>query len=170
MKKISILLLPALVCAFFAASCSREEPALTAPVVVVVGDVVINEVFSRGVPGDLDWMEIYNPNSVPVDISGYKVYDTGGQSGAKPKKEFPAGTIVPAKGFAAITCDTTDASGFGISSGGEDLWLENAKGAVIDMVSMIAIPVATNSYGRNPDGGATWQILTTTTRAKANKP
>ncbi len=132
--------------------------------------VVVNEVFSRGVPGDLDWMEVYNPNSIPVDISGYKVYDGGGQTGAKPKKEFPAGTVLAPKGFAAITCDTTDASGFGISSSGEDLWLENATGNVIDKVTMIAIPVATNSYGRNPDGSATWQILTTTTRGLPNKP
>ncbi len=132
--------------------------------------VVLNEIFSRGVPGDLDWMEVYNPNTVPIDISGYKVYDIGGQGGTKPKKEFPAGTILPAKGFAAITTDTTDASGFGISSGGEDLWLENASGNVIDKISLIAVPIATNSYGRYPDGSATWQILATTTRGLPNKP
>ena len=132
--------------------------------------MVLNEIFSRGVPGDLDWMEVYNPNTVPIDISGYKVYDIGGQGGTKPKKEFPAGTILPAKGFAAITTDTTDASGFGISSGGEDLWLENASGNVIDKISLIAVPIATNSYGRYPDGSATWQILATTTRGLPNKP
>jgi predicted extracellular nuclease len=132
--------------------------------------IVMNEIFSRGVAPDLDFIEMYNPNTTSVDISGYKIYDIGGQSGTKPKKAFPSGTIIPAKGFFAIITDTTDASGFGLSSGGESVWLENANGNIIDNVAFPAMPVATTSYCRIPDGSATWQISNTITKGLSNLP
>ena len=61
--------------------------------------VVINEAYSRGVAGDLDWIEVYNTSSAPVDISGYKIYDSGGQSGSKKKKDFTASNINTTKRF-----------------------------------------------------------------------
>lgn len=50
--------------------------------------VLINELFSRGIESELDWIEIYNSSVSPVDISGYKIYDGGGNAGTKPKKNF----------------------------------------------------------------------------------
>ncbi len=136
--------------------------------------IVMNEIFSRGVPGDLDWIEIYNPNATSIDVGGYKIYDVGGQSGVKPKKEIPSGISIPGKGFYVITVDTADAngtaSGFGLSSTGEVVWLENANGNIIDNITFPAMPVTTTSYGRNPDGSTTLQILTTVTKGAANKP
>jgi predicted extracellular nuclease len=130
--------------------------------------IVMNEIFTRGVAPDLDWIELYNPNNLPVNIGGYKIYDAGGQTGVKPKKEIPAGTILPANGFFVITVDTSDASGFGLSSAGEAAWLENANGNLIDNVTFPAMPVATTSYGRNPNGSSTWAILNTITKGTSN--
>ncbi|MEO8231203.1 MAG: T9SS type A sorting domain-containing protein, partial [Ignavibacteriota bacterium] len=110
----------------------------------------------------------YNPSSDSVDITGYKIYDSGGQSGSKPKKLFPAGSVIPANGFLAITVDDTVASGFGLSSGGEKVWFENAGGMVIDSVDLVAITDTAASYGRYPDGSANWQILIPRTRGAAN--
>ena len=83
---------------------------------------LMNELFSRGTAVELDWIEIYNASSNPFDISGYKIYDIGGQSGSKPKKVFPAGSIIPANGFLVIIVDDTSESGFGLSSNGERVW------------------------------------------------
>jgi predicted extracellular nuclease len=130
--------------------------------------VVMNEIFSRGVAPDLDWIELYNPNNIAVNVGGYKIYDAGGQTGVKVKKEIPAGTVIPANGFFVITVDTTDASGFGLSSAGETAWLENATGNIIDNVAFPAMPVATTSYGRNPNGSSTWAILNTITKGSSN--
>ena len=131
---------------------------------------VMNEIYSRGVAGNLDWIEIYNPSESPIDISGYKIYDIGGSSGSKTKKLFPTGTIMPAKGFYVIITDTIDfpgdLSGFGLSSGGEAVWLENASGTVIDTVVFLAM-TTTQTYGRHPDGGI-WQILNNITRGSSN--
>lgn len=50
--------------------------------------LVMNEIFSRGAAPDLDWIEIYNPAATQVDLTGYKIYDEGGNGGTKPKKNF----------------------------------------------------------------------------------
>lgn len=117
--------------------------------------VVMNEIYSRGVAGDLDWIELYNPQSVAVDVSGYKIYDSGAKAGTKSKKLFPAGTMIPAKGFVYIVVDTAtfvgDTSGFGLSSSGETVWLENAAGTLIDTVAIPALGTD-SSYARIPDG------------------
>ena len=132
----------------------------------------MNEVYSRGTPGNLDWVEIYNPSSLPINIGGYKIYDAGGQTGVKEKKVIPAGTIVPAKGFFVVVTDTNSsaavADGFGLSSAGEQIWLENVSGTLIDTITFLAMET-TQSYGRYPDGGPTWSVLSQFTRGTANK-
>jgi hypothetical protein len=153
-------------------SCSREEPVLAPVFVPVVLDIKMNEIYSRGVAGNLDWIELYNPSNVAVNISGYKIYDIGGQGGTKPKKEIPTGTMIPANGFYVVITDTnvsaTVLDGFGLSSAGEQVWLEKADGTMIDNIAFLAMDVS-QTYGRYPDGGSTWQLLGTITRGAANK-
>ncbi|MBP7461282.1 MAG: lamin tail domain-containing protein [Candidatus Delongbacteria bacterium] len=136
--------------------------------VVVADSVKMNEIFSQGTATDPDWIELYNPGTADADISGYKIYDSGGQSGSKSKKSIPAGTVIPAKGFYVIVTDTDDESGFGLSKGGEAVWLENAVGTVIDTV-VFGSTTTTQSYGRIPDGGV-WQVIDVITRGSANSP
>ncbi len=137
---------------------------------MIVITPVINELFSRGTAAEPDWIEIYNPASSSIDITGYKIYDNGGNSGSKPKKEFPAGSVIPANGFLVIITDDADPSGFGLSSSGEWVWFENAAGTVIDSVNMAAITDPEASYGRLPDGSDNWQILIPRTRGYSNVP
>jgi hypothetical protein len=135
------------------------------------GDITMNEIYTRGVVGNLDWIEVYNSTATQIDISGYKIYDVGGQTGPKPKKLFPAGTILPAKGFYVIVTDTatsaTIADGFGLSSTGETVWLENVTGTIIDSVAIPALGNDT-SYARKPDGSMTWLKSTPPTRGLTN--
>ncbi|MCX6134417.1 MAG: lamin tail domain-containing protein [Ignavibacteriales bacterium] len=150
-------------------SCSRPEPVV-APIVVEPTVIKINEIYSRGVTTDPDWIEIYNASSFPVTLAGYKIYDTGGQTGSKPKMSIPAGVTIPAKGYYVIVTDivtTIDPSGFGLSSAGEEVWLEDASGKVIDDVVFPAMDV-TQTYSRVPDGG-TWVLTSSMTKGTANK-
>ena len=39
--------------------------------------IKMNEIFARGVSGNLDWIEIYNSSSTPINIGSYKIYDSG---------------------------------------------------------------------------------------------
>ena len=134
--------------------------------------IKMNEIYSRGVAGNLDWIELYNTSSTPVNISGYRIYDIGGQGGTKTKKPFPAGTIIPAKGFYVVITDTAsfagDLSGFGLSSSGEKVWLEDTTtSTLIDTITFGATSTAAQSYGRGPDGGK-WAVLNTITRGASN--
>jgi hypothetical protein len=132
-----------------------------------VNYILMNEIYSRGITGNLDWIEVYNTSADDIDISGYKIYDSGGNAGTKPKKEFPAGTVVPGNGFYVIVVDDDDPSGFGLSSGGEEVWLENASEEIVDNVTFPALAI-TQSYGRFADGTDNWQVLDFVTRGTAN--
>ena len=162
-----------IVLAFFAlvfSACSRSEPpvAVVTPPVIVPGNIVMNEIYAMGTTTDPDWIELYNPNSTAVNIGGYKIYDIGGQSGTKAKKEIPAGTTIPAKGFYVVVTDGTGSTDFGLSSAGEDVWLENASGTVIDNIKFL-VHTAQQSCSRLPDGTGAWQVTSTITRGTSNK-
>lgn len=149
-------------------------PTTTAAFTVGAALIVMNEIQPRGTTGaDADWIEVYNGSDNPVNISGFKVYDSGGQSGSKPKMEFPSGTIIPAKGFSVIVTDDAataypTGSNFGMSSGGEQIWLENADGFIIDTFTFPSTPDATHTYGRKPDGSSTFVFFTEITRGTSN--
>jgi hypothetical protein len=131
--------------------------------------VKMNEIYSRGVPTAPDWIEIYNGSTTQLDISGYKIYDSGGQAGTKPKMALPTGSVIPAKSFLVVVTDistSVDPSGFGLSSGGETVWLENTAGALIDSITFTAMDT-TQTYGRMPDGGG-WKLLNTISRGSSN--
>jgi hypothetical protein len=119
--------------------------------------LMINEINSNAGDPKPDWIEIFNPTSSEIDISGFGVYD-------KPAAiyKFPAGTKVAAKGYFVIICDValagaepTKYAAFGISSGGESIYLVDNKNAVINEVAVPAMPLGI-TYARIPDGGATF--------------
>ncbi len=168
MRTIKYLFIPMLF-SLVLISCSREEP-IVKPVVIEPTIIKMNEIYSRGVTDNPDWIEIYNQSSKSVDISGYKIYDVGGQGGTKPKLEIPANTVVPSKGYYVIVTDiptATNPAGFGLSSGGEEVWLEDKSDTIIDHVAFIAMET-TQSYSRVPDGGS-WVLTNNITRGSANK-
>jgi hypothetical protein len=149
--------------AFYPAGAPQSMASYT----VGAPSILINEIYSRGTPEAPDWVEIYNNSDGQVDISGYRIYDAGGQSGSKPKKEFPSGSVIPARGFIIIVVDDGTESGFGLSSGGEEIWFESPAGNILDNVQFPAME-NTQSYGRYPDGTPNWQLLNTITRGSAN--
>ena len=165
------IVLGVLVIAVLFVSCSRMEPGITQPAPVAPTVIKMNEIYSRGVTSDPDWIELYNGGTTAVDIGGYKIYDIGGQGATKPKMVIPTGTTIPAKGYYVVVTDiptSTDPSGFGLSSAGEEAWLEDKTGTVIDDVVFPAMDV-TQTYSRIPDGSTTWALTSNMTRGAANK-
>ncbi len=119
----------------------------------------LNEIVSTGDP---DWVELYNATPSDIDISGYFIYDGGSSDN---KSVFPAGTVVPANGFLTWDCDDVQTN-FKLSSGGEDVYLENDLEEAIDSVTFPAMNDG-ESYARIPDGGD-WAITTTPTPGSTN--
>jgi len=152
----------------------NNAPTATSAYTVGAPAIVINEIFSRGVALDPDWIELYNSSDNAVDISGYKIYDSGGQSGSKAKMTIPASTTIASKGYYVIVVDDAasanpSGSNFGLSSAGEEVWLESSAGYVIDDVIFPDMSASTTiSYGRKPDGSSTWETLTTVTKNGPN--
>jgi len=155
MNRIKIVLVLLIFSTFMYTSCIKDEIYVDPneqPDSEI--ELVINEVNSNAGDPNPDWIEIYNPGDEAVDISGFGVYD-------KPAAiyKFPAGTSVPAGGYFVIVCDAalgaaepTKYGAFGISSGGESVFLVDATGAVIDEVAVPAMPLGV-TYARIPDGG-----------------
>ena len=120
-----------------------------------------------------DWFEIFNPNSVPVDLTGYSVTDNLTNTARWP---LPAGAQIAARGFLLVWADndtdqnasSTDLhANFRLDKGGDAIGLFAPNGSLVDSVTFAA---QTNdvSQGRWPDGGASIFFMPTPTPRAAN--
>ncbi|MBI4664218.1 MAG: lamin tail domain-containing protein [Verrucomicrobia bacterium] len=116
----------------------------------------INEWMAAPVSGE-DWLEIYNPNPQPVEISSLALSDNA--TDAK-KHILPPLSFIGsgAFGFQSFVADENLDAGadhvdFKLSGSGESLVISAPSGALIDAVSF-GPQVAGVSEGRLPDGGA----------------
>ena len=102
-----------------------------------------------------DWIEIYNAGSRAVDLGGLFLTDDA----SDPRKwEIPFGLVVPSRQFLLLWADgRSDGvhASFRLDRDGEHLGLYRADGAAIDTVRFRE-QLCDISYGRYPDGGASW--------------
>ncbi len=121
-----------------------------------------------------DWFEIYNYDTVAINIAGMYVSDSRNdyQKYQIPKTDAAKTTVQPG-GFIVIWCDGQPEQGplhtnFKLSSGGEDISLVEEDGrTVIDELTYG--PQTTDvSEGRLPDGSDTWNSFTTPTPGASN--
>ena len=122
----------------------------------------INEIFSNS-DNDPDWLEIYNPGDVEVDMTGFSIYDK-----VDAKFTWPAGTTIPAKGHLVLICDKDLATAtpleyanFKLSSGGESVTLLDDEDNLVDQVDFPALDLET-TYARVPDGTDNWGVANAT--------
>ncbi len=132
---------------------------------------VINEICSSnkkslviGEESSPDWIELYNPNDVAVDLSGYGLSDS--------KKDlskfiFPDGTILEPDSYLVVFCDNENSTvgelhaQFKISASGETIRFTDPLGTVIAIIEVPSLDTDT-SYGRYPNGTGEFTILSTT--------
>ncbi len=116
-----------------------------------------------------DWIELYNPGSSAVDLSGYGLSDNT----EKPLLfTFPAGTTIKAGEHLIVFASKQESkenelhTGFSLSKNGDTVVLSGPDGKVLQKVDL---PTLGNdvTYGRTPDGGDTFEIMSPTP-AKAN--
>lgn len=84
---------------FAAAPAAQAAPAVPAAALVPAAAVAINEVQSNDAGGGPDWIELHNPGTEAVDLSGWVLKDDGD----KDPYTFPAGTALSAGGFLVVT-------------------------------------------------------------------
>jgi len=131
----------------------QEEPPL-------VGQVVINEVEANPPGNDnygdvLEWVELYNPSSVVVDISGWKVSTTHGTTVTL---IIPGGTTLSPGGYYIVQRGQQ-----WIDNEDEKLVLKDSANNVKDTSRTINdTDNDNNSWQRNPDGASNWSYKTST--------
>lgn len=138
-------------------------PFITVAPLAILDQLVINEINASGVP--FDFIELYNATNASIDISGFKVYDSGGIGGAY---IIPAGTTIASHGFYLVETGSGSPQGqFGISSSGEDITLVNATDQVVDQLLKLNWP-GVPLVARKLDGAAKWIVPVAETKGTSN--
>lgn len=131
-------------------------------------NLLINEVVSAPLDGEFDFIEIYNPTTEEVDISGFILQDDKGKA---EQYIIPEGTKIAPKGFICFTqaqAENPDGSfGFGLSSKGDQVTFLDRESRLIDEVKTPAMEDG-QSYARTSDGGSDWYICSTPTKGQSN--
>ncbi len=135
------------------------EPVSVEP----VRNVMINEFLAHTDAPLVDFIELYNHSTQPVDVGGAWLTDNP----ATNKFRIPSPTIIPPRGF--VSFNQTQL-GFSLSSAGERILLVNSnRTRIIDALDFG--PQANGiSYGRYPDGAPLFQELSQITEGAANAP
>jgi hypothetical protein len=103
-----------------------------------------------------DYVEIYNPTSTTVDMSGMFLTD---DLDSPAQYRIPNGVTVPPKGYIVFWCDSTPSQGsthtsFNILRAGEDLGLYDTEANGLAPIDTMTFSTQTTdvSFGRFPDG------------------
>jgi hypothetical protein len=125
---------------------------------------------SSGSPEFNDWVEIYNAGSIPVDLNGYHLSDNN----KNPVKfRIDGSTVLPPGGFLLIWADEQGSQGklhanFQLAGTGEEIGLYYLDGRTIDQ-RIFDAQTDNVSFGRTPNGGATWRSYTSPTPGGSNQ-
>ncbi|HTI70104.1 MAG TPA: lamin tail domain-containing protein [Candidatus Limnocylindria bacterium] len=125
--------------------------------------VVINEFLAHTDLPQIDYIELYNHNNSPVDLSGCYLSDDPSTN----KYKIPAGTVIPARGF--LEFDETTL-GFRLDAAGE--WITLVSADATRLIDGIKFEAQENGVasGRWPDGAATVRRLANPTPGAPNGP
>ncbi|MFN3528616.1 MAG: CotH kinase family protein [Bacteroidia bacterium] len=116
-----------------------------------------------------DWIELYNPGSIAVNLLGWGISDNANQAF---KWVFPAVSLQPGQ-FLIVWAsgknrfDSVLHTNFSISAAGEPLLLTDSNGNRIDSIGPVALGMD-QSYGRQPDGGVDWKFFVNPTPSQSN--
>lgn len=146
--------------------------ALSGEVLPVLPDIIINEFLYDPASGadangdgqasttNDEFVEFYNNEATPVDISGWTISDGGGI-----QHTFPAATSIPAGGFMTVFGGGTAAnytgvgglfmaaipSGLSLNNGGDDIELKTDAGYLVTSYSYSSGQGVDQALGLNPD-------------------
>jgi len=129
--------------------------------------VVVNEIRAKGT----EFVELYNPTSNPIDVSGAKVADTISDSGCPKTSDavvFPSGTSIPGGGYLVVFSGSGDAGGpftdchdAGTSTCWQATWsISNSSGETLWVMTADDTIAASGTYPPNAvDSGLSWGRL-----------
>lgn len=140
----------------------KEEPEEVVEELPRSLDILITEVVSRneaslvaaGCEGCTEWVELFNPNEVPVSLAGFTLTDDMDEVD---KHNFPEMELSPGQ-FLIVCCGREGCKAtdhvrvdVGLSALGEELYLFDSNGYTLDQVAFPALS-KDNSWARRGDG------------------
>jgi hypothetical protein len=156
MKKFRYILLALIVLAT-TFGCIEDEMFEKEETTVEGSVLKLNEIMSKDVNDNPDWIEVYNSGSEDIDLSGYILNDKDVALGGF---EIPAGTVITAGGFYLAD---TDVTGIKVGSGGEDVSLSMPDGTVIDLTTTPDMSSDVGlTWAREIDGDGEWMVSSPT--------
>jgi hypothetical protein len=114
-----------------------------------------------------DWIELYNAGNTSVNLTGYYLTDN---FNTPDKWQITQNISIPAKGYILIWTDgkaTGLHASFKISLSGEVIALYTPSLVLVDSLSFGAQNIDI-SFGRSPDGSATWRYFQVPTPGSSN--
>ncbi len=122
-----------------------------------------------------DWIEIYNAGTEDVMLGGYFMSDDLADTSSwfEIPSTYPDSVTVPAGGFIIFYANKSDdisvmCLNFKLKGSGEQIGLWGPDMNVIDTLTYGA-QITDTSYGRYPDGSATWYFMPDFTPGAANQ-
>jgi hypothetical protein len=124
---------------------SQEIRAVFEKIGITDSVIVISEINYNSKPDEEsgDWVELYNRQKAPVDLSGWKLRDSNDEN----EYVFPVNSIIAANGYLVICEKARDLvsqynhlinyrgnTGFGFKNGGEVIRLYNSESRLVDSV------------------------------------
>lgn len=138
------------------------SPAATEPVLSnALRNVMFSEILAHTDPPDVDFIELYNYSTAPVDLSGCILSDDP----ALARFVIPTNTTIPARGYIHFT---ETELGFGLNAAGETIFFKNPDGS--QLMDALKFDAQENGipYGRFPRGASDWQRLSNQTPGSNN--
>jgi len=142
---------------------------------ITLASVVINEVMAQNITIPLsgpdtnvtDWVELFNPGDLPLDLSDFSLSDDVGD----PRRwVFPAGSSIGAGQYLLVRFDSAAPAstnttgilntGFGLGSGGDEVFLFNhlaSGGGLLDSIAF-GLQAADFTVGRFPNASGPWRL------------
>jgi hypothetical protein len=149
-------------------------------VILTINEICSNNKYSYldGFGENDDWIELYNPGTVAINIAGWYISDTLNTAifHRIPSSDLEK-TLVPAGGYLILWADGQSAQGvthlpFKLDKDGEELYLARLISGQYTMIDEVVFPKAKNdvTYGRIPNGTGTWKRLSDPTPLGPNMP
>ncbi|MCX8156061.1 MAG: lamin tail domain-containing protein [Verrucomicrobiae bacterium] len=124
--------------------CAQPTPGATnsaAAGLAVGSNLRLNEWYANSLPGEDDWVEIYNMASLPVELSGFYLTDDPSIPG-QTRYQFPPLSFIAPTGFVQVILDNRPERGgnhaaFALAAVGETLRLYNTTFGIVDSVDTL---------------------------------
>ncbi len=143
---------------------------------VLIGQILINEFTASNSSqiedpdynSNSDWLELYNAGNTAQNLQGYYLTDN---FKTPDKWQITASLTIPAGGTLLFWADGNDNgnhTNFKLSADGEEIGLYSPSVQLLDSITF-GVQRPDISYGRKPDGAASWGYFINTTPGASNK-